>query len=87
MSSRISGDVMLVGSMPYEDAEAVLRKAGRALSGHAGFLPGSAIDWNFENPDDWPTLYRAYNDRIREEIACTTTRPPPQPSSQPPTTR
>ena len=176
MSDRISGDVMLVGSMPYNNAEVVLRKAGRALSGHAGFLPDgevgerknwvgmlpehiyskhpafeetlappghtlvqpdrdaegppleeipgiwsfrvkpgaevrfddlrygshaiesyrvfrrlrdegmidagvrfqlaipatcSAIDWCFENPDDWPTLYRAYNDRIREEIALT----------------
>lgn len=174
MVTRIDADVMLVGSMPYDDAETALRKSGQALSGHAGFLPDgevgerknwvgmlpeyiyskhpafeetlappghtlvqpergaegppleeipgiwnfrvkpgadvrfddlrygshavdsyrvfrrlrddgvidqgvrfqlsipatcSAIDWNFENPDDWPVLYRAYNDRIREEIA------------------
>ena len=174
MSDRVGGDVMLVGSMPYDDAELMLRKAGRALTGHAGFLPDgevgerknwvgmlpeyiwskhpaleetlappgrtlvqpdrdaqgppleeipgiwnfrikpgadvrfddlrygthavqsyrtfrrlrdegvidkgvrfqlcipapcSAIDWSFENPDDWPTLYAAYNDGIRGEIA------------------
>lgn len=173
MPGHLDGDVMLVGSMPYDDAETVFRKAGPALAGHAGFLPDgevgerknwvgmlaehiysrhpafeetlappgrtlvqpdrdaegppmeeipgiwnfrvkpgadvrfddlrygthavesyrvfrrlrddgvidpgvrfqlaipatcSAIDWNFENPDDWPTVYRAYNDRAREEI-------------------
>ena len=174
MSGRVDGDVMLVGSMPYPDAETALSKAGRALSGHARFLPDgevgerknwvgmlpeliyskhpsfeetiappghalvqpdrgtqgppleeipgiwsfrvkpgaevrfddlrygthalesyrvfrrlrddgvidqgvrfqmclpatcSGIDWNFEDPADWPRLYRAYNDRMREEIA------------------
>ncbi len=174
MEDRVHGDVMLVGSMPYDDAETVLRKAGQALRGHAGFLPDgevgtrknwvgmlpehiyskhpgfeetlappgrtlvqpdrdadrppleglpgiwtfrvkpgtevkfddlrygtyaldsyrvfrhlrddgvidhdvrfqlclpatcSAIDWSFENPDDWPALHRAYNDRMRQEIA------------------
>ena len=29
----------------------------------------SGIDWNFEEPDDWPRLHRAYNERMREEIA------------------
>ena len=43
MPGRVDGDVMLVGSMPYPDAETVLSKAGRALSGHAGFLPDGEV--------------------------------------------
>ena len=29
-----------------------------------------AIDWSFENPDDWPALHRAYNDRMRRDRAA-----------------
>ena len=43
MSGRVDGDVMLVGSMPYPDAETALSKAGRALSGHARFLPDGEV--------------------------------------------
>jgi hypothetical protein len=181
VTDRDLGDVMLVGSMPYDDAETVLRKAGEALRGHVGFLPDgevgerknwvgmlpefiyskhpaleetlappghtlvqpdrdaegppleeipgiwnfrvrpgadivfddlrygthavesyrilrrlrdegvvdpsvrfqlslpatcSGIDWNFEEPDDWPRLYRAYNDRMRAEIELALTEIP-----------
>ena len=43
MGDRVHGDVMLVGSMPYDDAETVLRKAGQALRGHARFLPDGEV--------------------------------------------
>jgi len=181
MTERVQGDVMLVGSMPFDDAATALRKSGEALAGRAGFLPDgevgerknwvgmlpeyiyskhaafeetlappghtlvqpergaqgppleeipgiwnfrvrpgsevrfddlrygthalesyrlfralrdegaidsdvrfqmslpatcSGVDWNFENPDDWPVVYRAYNDRMRAEIALALTEIP-----------
>lgn len=42
-TERGLGDVMLVGSMPYDDAETMLRKAGPALRGHAAFLPDGEV--------------------------------------------
>jgi hypothetical protein len=43
-NSRIEGDVLLVGSMPYDDVEQVFRAAGPALRGHAGCLPDGEVN-------------------------------------------
>ena len=43
MPGHVDGDVLLVGSMPYADAETALSKAGQALSGCAGFLPDGEV--------------------------------------------
>lgn len=43
MTERVHGDVMLVGSMPFDDAATALRKSGEALTGHAGFWPDGEV--------------------------------------------
>jgi hypothetical protein len=43
MAGRVESDVMLVGSMPYDDAGEVFRRAGRALRGHVSFLPDGEV--------------------------------------------
>jgi hypothetical protein len=41
---RTRSDVLLVGSMPYDDVEQVFRAAGPALRGHAGWLPDGEVN-------------------------------------------
>jgi hypothetical protein len=47
--SRVGGDVLLVGSMPFDDVETVLRAAEQELRGHVGCLPDGEVgprkDW------------------------------------------
>lgn len=42
-AQRMTGDVLLIGSMPYDDAEQVFRAVGPALRGHAGCLPDGEV--------------------------------------------
>lgn len=41
--SRLTGNVLLVGSMPYDNVEQVFRAAGPALRGHVGCLPDGEV--------------------------------------------
>lgn len=43
MAGRMRGDVLLVGSLPYNDVEQVFRAVGPALRGHAGCLPDGEV--------------------------------------------
>lgn len=47
--SRMSGDVLLVGSLPFDDAETAFRSAARELGAHVGCLPDGEVgprkDW------------------------------------------
>jgi len=40
----VHDDVLLVGSLPYDDAEQVFRAAGPALRGHAAYLPDGEVN-------------------------------------------
>jgi hypothetical protein len=40
---RTRGDVLLVGSMPFDDVEQVFRAAGEGLRGHVGSLPDGEV--------------------------------------------
>jgi hypothetical protein len=48
-TGRMRGDVLMVGSMPFDDAEQCFRACAAELSGHAGCLPdgevGARINW------------------------------------------
>lgn len=39
MTSRVNGDVLLVGSLPFKDSETAIRNAAEALNGHVSSLP------------------------------------------------
>lgn len=39
MTNRVTGDVLLVGSLPFENAETAIRQAAEALRGHVTALP------------------------------------------------
>lgn len=39
MTNRVRGDVLLVGSLPFDDAETAMRNAAGALRGHVSSLP------------------------------------------------
>src|SRR5439155_9161436 len=41
--TRVHGDVLLVGSMPFDDVEQVFRAAGQGLRGHVGSLPDGEV--------------------------------------------
>jgi len=43
MNSRVTGDVLLVGSLPFETSEDAFRACGEALGGHAGWLPDGEV--------------------------------------------
>jgi hypothetical protein len=47
--SRVKGDVLLIGSMPFDDAETVFRETAKGLRGHVGFMPDGEVgprkDW------------------------------------------
>lgn len=49
MTTRVTGEVLLVGSMPFDNAETVYRQAAEHLAGHAASLPdgetGSRTTW------------------------------------------
>lgn len=49
MSDRVGGDVLLVGSMPFDDVETVFRAEAEALDGHVSALPdgevGPRVNW------------------------------------------
>jgi hypothetical protein len=42
-SDRLAGDVLLVGSMPFDDVETVLREEARGVGGHVASLPDGEI--------------------------------------------
>lgn len=48
-TNRVTGDVLLVGSMPFDDVESVFRAAEEGLRGHVGSLPDGEVgprkDW------------------------------------------
>jgi hypothetical protein len=42
-TTRMRGDVLLVGSMPFDDAETVFRETARGLKGHLGCMPDGEV--------------------------------------------
>src|SRR4029077_11013188 len=43
MSTRVQGDVLLVGSLPFDTSEEAFRACGEALRGHVGWLPDGEV--------------------------------------------
>jgi hypothetical protein len=42
-ASRMRGDVLLVGSMPFDDAETVFKETAKGLKGHLGCMPDGEV--------------------------------------------
>jgi len=42
-ATRMRGDVLLVGSMPFDDAETVFRETAKGLKGHLGCMPDGEV--------------------------------------------
>jgi hypothetical protein len=42
-AQRLRGDVLLVGSMPFDDAETVFRETAKGLKGHLGCMPDGEV--------------------------------------------
>ena len=43
MSMTAPSDVLLVGSLPFDDVEQAFRTAGELLRGHVGWLPDGEV--------------------------------------------
>lgn len=76
-ASRMRGDVLLVGSMPFDDAETVFRETAKGLKGHLGCMP----DGEVKERKNWvgmlPEYVFAHHPQLVESVA------PPGPLEQP----
>jgi hypothetical protein len=77
MSTTAASDVLLVGSLPFDDVEQAFRTAGELLRGHVGWLPDGEVaerkDWVGMLP---PLVFSGHPD-LEETLA------PPGPLEQP----
>ncbi len=78
-TSRMHGDVLLVGSMPYDDVEQVFRAAGPALGGHAACLPDGEVGVRTNWVGALPVLVFGSHPALEETVA-----PPGHELVQPP---
>jgi hypothetical protein len=63
------GDVLLVGSMPFDDVETVFREAAKGLKGHLGCMP----DGEVKERKNWvgmlPEYVFAYHPQLQESVS------------------
>jgi hypothetical protein len=63
------GDVLLVGSMPFDDSETVFREAAKGLKGHLGCMP----DGEVKERKNWvgmlPEYVFAYHPQLEEVVS------------------
>lgn len=68
-ASRMRGDVLLVGSMPFDDAETVFRETAKGLRGHLGCMP----DGEVKERKNWvgmlPEYVFAFHHQLDEVVA------------------
>ncbi len=64
-----AADVLLVGSLPYDDAEQAFRSAATALRGHVGWLPDGEVGERANWVGMLPVLVFASNPDLEETLA------------------
>jgi hypothetical protein len=68
-ASRMRGDVLLVGSMPFDDAETVFRETAKGLKGHLGCMP----DGEVQERKNWvgmlPEFVFAHHPQLEETVS------------------
>ncbi len=67
--SKMAGDVLLVGSLPFDDAETALRSAATALGDHVGALPDGEVGPRKDWVGMLPALVFADNPALEETMA------------------
>jgi hypothetical protein len=68
-SNRMAGDVLLVGSMPFDDAETVFRETAKGLKGHLTAMP----DGEVQERKNWvgmlPEFVFQYHPQLEETVS------------------